>query len=233
MSNAADVMTTEVITVDPEWTVPAIAQLLRERGISGVPVVDGDGRLIGIVSDADLIGHVAVVGKRPRSWWLDLFSDDSATAREYVRTHGRTARDVMTADVISVERTASLADVADTMRKHRVKRLPVVDGGRLLGIVTRGDLLRGVAALLPQEVYAGVDDQVIRDRLAAELQEQPWAHVIDIHVEGGVVHLHGTFRSDDERRALRVAAENVAGVRGVEDHLTLWSSSPIRLSGEG
>lgn len=232
MLTAADVMTTDVVTVDPDKTVSDIAGLLCTRHISGVPVVEADGRLIGIVSEEDLIGHAAVVGEPHRSWWLSLFTDEAVTARDYAKAHGRTARDVMTSDVVTVEATNTLAEIVGILHRHRIKRVPVVRGGRLVGMITRGDLLKPLAALKP-EPPKSVDDPVIQEQLMRELRSQPWAHVLDVKVENGVVHLHGTFRTDEERRALRVAAENVPGVKGVEDHLTPWSSAPIAHSGEG
>jgi CBS domain-containing protein len=221
-----------VVSVGPDKPVQEIAELLYTRRISGVPVVAPDGGLIGIVSEGDLIGHAAIVGDRRRSWWLNLFSDEGASAREYVKTHGRTARDVMTTAVVTVEETATLAEVAETFRQHRIKRVPVVRAGKLIGIATRGDLLRGFATL-GAEPPTGADDRTIRERLMRELEGQPWAHLLDIIVEDGVVHMHGTVETEDEQRALRVAAENVPGVRRVELHLTPWGPAPIRQSGEG
>ena len=234
MLTAADVMTTDVVCVDPDTPVQSIAQMLYTRRISGVPVVDADGAVVGVVSEGDLIGHASVVGERRRSWWLGVFGDESASARDYVKTHGRTARDVMTADVVTVEEAATLADVADLLQRHRIKRVPVVRGGKLVGIVTRGNLLQGLASLKPPPQPAeGADDQTIRTRVMDALRSQPWAHLIDVQVENGIVHLHGTYQSDDERRALQIAVENVPGVKGVEEHLRPWSSAPIRHSGEG
>jgi CBS domain-containing protein len=232
MLTAADVMTTHVVSVDLDKPVREIAELLYTRRISGVPVVDADGRAIGIVSEGDLIGHAAIVGEHHRSWWLSLFADESVTARDYVKAHGRTARDVMTTNVVSVEETATLAEIAGTLHRHRIKRVPVVRGGKPIGIVTRGDLLKALATL-KAEPPKSVDDRAIREQLIHELRSQPWAHVLDLRVENGVVHLHGTVQTDDERRALRIAAENVPGVKRVEDHLTPWSSAPARYSGEG
>jgi CBS domain-containing protein len=232
MLTAADVMTTDVVSIGPDKSVREIAEILYTRRISGVPVVDADVHVIGIVSEGDLISHAAIIGERHRSWWLSLFSHDDITARDYVKAHGRTARDVMSTDVVTVEETATLAEIADLLQRHRIKRVPVVQGGRLVGIVTRGNLLQGLAAL-KVEPPRKVDDQTIREQLLDELKGQPWAHVLDIKVENGIVHLHGTFQTDEERRALRIAAENVPGVRGVEDHLTPWSSAPIRYSGVG
>lgn len=232
MLTAADVMTTDVVSIGPDKPVPEIAEILYTRRISGVPVLDADGRVIGIVSEGDLIGHAAIVGEQHRSWWLSLFTDESVTARDYAKAHGRTARDVMTTDVVTVEGTATLAEIAGLLHRHGIKRVPVVQGGRLVGIVTRGNLLRGFATLKTKPP-SSVDDQTIHDQLMRELKGQPWAHVLDVKVENGVVQLYGTVQTGDERRALRIAAENVPGVKRVEDHLTAWSSAPIRHSGEG
>lgn len=232
MLTAADVMTRDVVSVDPEKLVRDIAELLYTRRISGVPVIDATGRVIGIVSEGDLIAHAAIVGEQHRSWWLSLFADESVTARDYLKAHGRTARDVMTTNVVSIEETATLAEVAETLHRHRIKRVPIVRGGKLVGIVTRGNLLQALATL-KTEPPRPVDDRTIHDQVMRELRDQPWAHVLDVKVENGVVHLHGTFQTEDERRALRVAAENVPGVKRVEDRLTPWSSAPTRYSGVG
>ena len=227
MLTAADVMTSDVVSVEPDTPVRDIAELLYSRRISGVPVVE-NGQVIGIVSEGDLIGHVAAIGEPRRSWWLSLFADESLSARDYAKTHGRTARDVMTASVVSVEETATLAEMARLVERHRIKRVPVLRDGKLIGIVTRGNLLQGLATL-KAELPKSVDDATIREELVAELRNQPWAHLLaeDIVVENGVVHLHGTVRTEDERRALRIAAENVRGVRSVEDHLMIWTPPPI------
>ena len=220
MLTANDVMTTSVVTVAPETPVPEVARLLHESGISGVPVVDTDGKVIGIVSEGDLIGHAGTVGERRRSWWLRLLTGDDALARDYAKTHAHSVRDVMTARVITVPDTASLADIARQMEKHGIKRVPVVREGRLVGIVSRGNLLQALAAIdVTKTVSAG--DRTIRERLTAELQAQPWAHMMtkNIVVENGVVYLFGFVRSDDERRALNVAAGNVPGVTRVEDQM--------------
>jgi CBS domain-containing protein len=232
MLTAADVMTRDVVTVDPEKPVRDIAELLYTRRISGVPVVDANGRVIGLVSEGDLIAHAAIVGEQHRSWWLSLFADESVTAGDYLKAHGRTARDVMTTNVVSIEETTTLAEIAETLHRHRIKRVPVIRGGKLVGIVTRGNLLQALATL-KTEPPRTVDDRTIHDQLMRELRDQPWAHVLDVKVENGVVHLHGTFQTEDERRALRVAAENVPGVKRVEDRLTPWSSAPARYSGVG
>ena len=220
MLTANDVMTTSVVTVAPETSVPEVARLLHESGISGVPVVDTHGEVIGIVSEGDLIGHAGTVGEQRRSWWLRLLTGEDALARDYAKTHACSVRDVMTTRVITVPDTASLADIARQMEKHGIKRVPVVRDGRLIGIVSRGNLLQALAATdVSRDVSA--DDQTIRERLTADLKAQPWASMLtkNIVVENGIVHLFGFVRSEEERRALRIAAENVPGVTKVEDHL--------------
>ncbi len=151
---AMDVMTTNVITVSPDTSVQEVATLLSERGISGVPVVDAENRLVGIVSEGDLLHRVETgTDRRPdrrsgrrRSWWLDTVGSDEELARDYVKSHGRTAKDVMTSEVISVSETTELADIANLLETKRIKRVPVVRDGRLVGIVSRANLVRALAA---------------------------------------------------------------------------------------
>jgi CBS domain-containing protein len=227
MLTAADVMTREVVSVGPDTPVRAIAELLFTRRISGVPVLE-DGRLIGVVSEGDLIGHAAATGEQRRSWWLSALMNDSASARDYAKTHGRTARDVMTSAVITIGEAATLAEIAKTLERHRIKRVPVLREGKLVGIVSRGNLLQALATL-EVEAAGTVDDDTIRERLIAELRGQSWAHLPPdaIVVENGIVRLSGIVQTEDERRALRIAAENTPGVKGVDDHLTIWSPAPI------
>ena len=153
MLTAADVMTREVVSVGPDTPVRAIAELLYTRRISGVPVLE-EGRLIGVVSEGDLIGHAAAIGEQRRSWWLGALMNDSVSARDYAKTHGRTARDVMTSAVITIDEAATLAEIARTLERHRIKRVPVLREGKLVGIVSRGNLLQGLATL---EVEAASD----------------------------------------------------------------------------
>src|SRR5215471_11763246 len=155
---AMDIMTTEVITVAPTTSVQEVAKLLSERGISGVPVVDADNRVVGILSEGDLLHRVETGTERTtrerRSWWLDSLASNQA--RDYVKSHARTARDVMTGDVISVDEMTPLADVAMLLETKRVKRLPVLREGKLVGIVSRANLVRAIAA-------GSVHEDAIRD----------------------------------------------------------------------
>jgi CBS domain-containing protein len=225
---AADVMATNVITVTPDTSVQDLAGLLSQYGISGVPVVDAANALVGIVSEGDLL-HRAETGterrtERRRPRWLDSFAAERDLAHDYVKSHARTVGDVMTRDVITVPETAALDDIANLLETNRIKRVPVVRDGHVVGIISRANLVRALAAMQnqPAATEADIDDQTIRQTLLAELQGQEWARVwpADILVRGGVVHLWcSDDRSLEQRLALRVAAQNAPGVRGVEMHV--------------
>jgi CBS domain-containing protein len=225
--NAKDVMTMEVITVSPETTVQELAKLLSEKGISGAPVVDANNRLVGLVSEGDLL-HRAETGterrvQRRRSWWLDSVVAEEELARDYVKAHGRTVADIMTHGVISVDETTDLAEIAMVLETKRIKRVPVVSDGKLVGIVSRANLVRALATTSSApKIVADSDDRTIREQLLAELRQQQWANIwaADIMVRDKVVHLwFSADESEAERSAVRVAAENIAGVQRVEEHI--------------
>jgi CBS domain-containing protein len=230
---AADVMTVNVITVTADTSVRDLATLLSEHGISGVPVVDADKHLIGIVSEGDLL-HRAEVGtdrrtERRRSRWLDAFAADETVAQNYVKAHGRTVGDIMTREAITVTEATGLDEIADLLETKRIKRVPVVRDGVLVGIVSRANLVRALAVTKPPPADSDVNDSTIRQALLGELQGKSWAKVwaADITVQNKVVHI---WCSDDqpasERRALRVAAENIPGVTQVEEHLVHVPMTP-------
>ncbi len=225
---AKDIMTTKVVAVGPQMPVNAIAALLLERHISAVPVIDEDRRLLGIVSEGDLMRRTET-GRR-RSWWLATFGETQNLARDFVKTHGQRAQDVMTRDVVTVAEETPVAEIAELLERKGVKRVPVVRDNRLIGIVSRADLLRGLAVrgLKPMTPVAP-DDESIRLRFVSILEREPWAdpHLLSIVVDHGVVHLWGLVRSAEERQALRVAAETIPGVRSVEDHLRLSSEEHL------
>jgi CBS domain-containing protein len=225
--NAKDVMTTEVITVTPDMTVQELAKVLSEKGISGAPVVDANNQLVGVVSEGDLL-HRAETGterrvQRRRSWWLDSVAAEEELARDYVKSHGRTVGEIMTHGVISVDETTDLAEIAMLLETKRIKRVPVVRDGKLVGIVSRANLVRALATTSSApKIVADSDDRTIREQLLAELRRQQWANIwaADIMVRDKVVHLwFSSDESEAERMAVRVAAENVAGVRGIEEHI--------------
>lgn len=140
---AGDVMTTWVATVAARATVREAARLMAERKISALPVLDDEDRMIGIVSEGDLLRRAELGTETAGSWWLVALAKDAAA--DYRKTHGVTVSDVMTRRVVSVARTTPLREVAQLMQKHRVKRLPVLDAGRLVGVVSRADLVRSLA----------------------------------------------------------------------------------------
>jgi CBS domain-containing protein len=227
---AADVMTTSVITISPQASVQELARLLADHGISGAPVVNADGKLVGIVSEGDLLHRVELGTerhpdrRRRRSWWLEMVaSERQAAAQDYIKSHGQTVADIMTRDVVTVSEDTPLSGVAALLEEKRIKRVPVVHDGKVVGIISRANLVRALAAApLPAGLSNETDDRQIRQKLLAELTAQEWARVWpqDIHVQDGVVHF---WLPDDLPRAeidaMRIAAQNVAGVREVKLHL--------------
>jgi CBS-domain-containing membrane protein len=219
---AMDVMTSEVITVSEIATVQAAAKLLVEHGISAVPVVDKDNHVLGMVSEGDLLHRAETGTERRRSWWLEMVASTNQLAGEYVRSHSGSVKDVMTRDVISVTEETEVADIAILLETNRIKRVPVLRDGRLVGIVSRANLVRALAMTINERPSGTeADDRAIRDRLLAELKAQKWAEVspANITVKDGIIHLWSSYYSDQEKRALVVAAQSIPGVRRVEDHM--------------
>jgi CBS domain-containing protein len=217
MLSARDLMTTDVVTVPPETPVIAMARLLAERGISAVPVLDAKGAPIGMVTEADLIRRLAGEEDKPASWFSALFADPARGAEHYARTHGATARDIMTEKLVTVTPDTPAPHVANIMEQHGIRRVLVVDEGRLRGIISRADLLH--ALLLPPEKAEGIPDERIRTAILAAMRKEPWAdtYYIMVDVKDGAVTFHGFSRSDAIKRGLRVLAENVPGVTSVTD----------------
>jgi CBS domain-containing protein len=215
---ARDLMTPNVVTVPPETPVVAVARLLAERGISAVPVLDKAGALKGVVTEADLIRRLAGQEDAPRGWFAGLFADPGAEADRYARTHGATAADIMTEQVVTVTEDASAAHIAHLMEERGIRRILVMQDGRLRGIVSRADLLRALMAP-PKAVAAGLSDERIRRAVLAAMRKEPWADTFYtlVEVKDGVVEFHGFARSEAVRRGLRVLAETVPGVKGVVD----------------
>jgi len=219
---ATDIMTSEVITVEENATVQAAAELMAEHGISALPVVDKDTRVIGIVSEGDLLHRAETATEQRRSWWLEIMTSTNQLAGEYIKSHSAKVTDVMTRDVISVTDTTPVADIAVLLETHRIKRVPVLRDGRLAGIVSRANLVRALAMTINERASSTeADDENIRNKLLAELKAQKWAEVspANVTVKDGVVHLWSSYLSEQEKRALVVAAENIPGVRRVEDHM--------------
>jgi CBS-domain-containing membrane protein len=214
---ASDIMASPVITVGPDTQVRHIAGLLFEHRISAVPVLE-NGKLVGIVSEADLLHrHEIGTDRSTRSWWLQLFSADRSIG-DYVKSHATRARDIMTRNVVSVTPNTSVAQIATLLENRGVKR--VLDGERLAGIVSRSNLVQALAAKRRLINEGDSGDGAIRARLTAELERQPWWHptLANVIVTDGVVHYYGVVDNEEQRQPARIAAENIPGVRGVEDH---------------
>lgn len=222
---AQDIMTKHVISVTPDTSVLQTAALMVDQGVSAVVVTNGT-TVVGMVSEANLLHRYELGTQRDpaaRSWWQRLFAADRGTGN-YVEAHAMKVRDVMTTKVITVEEGTAAADIAALFDAHKIKQAPVVRAGALVGIVSRADFVR---ALVTQARLAhppsDVSDEAIKQALLAELQLQPWwsSHLSKVHVSDGVVRYTGQIRASDEVAPARVAAENIAGVRAVEDNRAL------------
>jgi CBS domain-containing protein len=228
---ARDVMTRKVRTVTLTTPVRKVAQTMISRRISAVPVVDRKHHVIGIISEGDLLRRAEAGTERRRSWWTDLLGDPSQRAREYVKSRSARARDVMTYPVISITANTDVADIADLMERWQVKRLPVVSNGKLVGIVSRRDLLQAVGRAKSGGHRGKVTDAELRERLRRQLDVKPWvgSTLINFVVEKGVIELFGLASTANERDAVRVMAENIPGVRSVKDKIAVRSQSAYAL----
>jgi len=214
---ARDVMTTQVVTVKPDTMVSEIAKRLIERRISGVPVVDDEGRVRGIVSEGDLMRRRESGTERRSSWWLALMASPEEQARDFTMSHGLHAEDVMSRKVVTVTEDTALEEIATILEKHAIKRVPVVRDGKLVGIVSRANLLHGLVARATGGTVS-VDDRTIKAALEEAVKEAGIRAVfVNIVVSGAVVHLWGAVESEAEKRALHAAAESTAGVKEVDD----------------
>jgi CBS domain-containing protein len=225
---ASDVMTSNVISVTPDMTVREVARTFVDNGISGAPVLDPQGHVVGMISEGDLLrrSEIGTEG-RTRSSWLDLWSA-SHEARDYVKTHALKVSDVMTTDVVAVQPDTLLGEVAGILETRRIKRVPVTKAGRLVGIVSRANLVQALASV-PDEPASDVtlSDGEIRAMLMGELAGRKWAFAgRNIVVTDGVVHLWGVFQSMEAVDAVRVAAQNIPGVKRVEDHTEPYQMMP-------
>ena len=210
-----DLMTTAVVTVPPDTPISAIAQLMADRGISGVPVVDADAKLLGLVTDGDLMRCLAAETNQPGSSFYALFQSKQAAASHYSRSHGRRASDVMTTDLVTVSEDTPVEAVARLLETRRIRRVPVVRDSILVGLVSRADLVRII--MMPPIALTGVPDNKIRADLTSLLRQQRWADTYYLfpEVAKGVVTFHGFAGSPEFVTALRALAEKVPGVTGV------------------
>jgi CBS-domain-containing membrane protein len=217
---AMDVMVRDVLTVKPETDVATAIELLIEHDISALPVVDDDGSVVGIVSEADLVRRSEIGTEKHRPWWLEALTPGSTLAHEFAKAHGQRVDEVMSTKVVSASEDTPLGEIATLLERHRIKRLPIIRDGKLVGIVSRSNLIQAVASA-PHATPAVESDRKIRRELLARLGEQDWTDfgARNIIVTDGVVHLWGLVGSQDEHNALIALAEEVPGVVRVSDEM--------------
>ena len=217
---AHQIMTRSVITVTPDDTILTAAKLMLERHVSGLPVVDTAGKLVGIVSEGDFIRRSEIGTQKKRGRWLKFLLGAGEAATEYVHEHGKKISEVMTRDPITITEDTPLGEIVNSMETNGVKRLPVMNGTKLVGIVSRANLLQAVAGLARDIPDPTADDDHIRSRIIAAVDKNDWSPFgLNVIVRDGIVHLSGVITEERSRQAAIVAAENVAGVRKVHDHL--------------
>jgi CBS domain-containing protein len=219
---ASEIMTPRVISVTPDTTITTAIQLMLDSHISGMPVIDGAGKLVGIVTEGDFLRRSETGTGRKRPRWLEFLVGPQTLATDYVREHGRKVNEVMSPDPVTIGEDTPLEEVVRIMERRRIKRLPVVRGNNVVGIISRANLMHALASLGRVAPAPASSDKAIRDQILAELDKQPWAPValIDVVVRDGVVELWGTITEEKQGEALRVCAENVPGVKQVVNHLT-------------
>ena len=220
---AKDVMTRDLISVTPDATVLQAARLMLQHHISGLPVVDASGKLVGILSEGDFLRRRETATQRRRSRWLEFLMGPGKIASEYTQSHGSKVAEVMTSDVRTVGEDTDLEKIVELMEKHRIKRVPVIRDDRIVGIVTRSNLMHAMVSMARSTPPGPQSDDVIREQLLAELKKQEWAPIsmTNVVVRDGIVELWGAIIDERQRTALKVAAENVPGVKAVKDHL-VW-----------
>ena len=219
---ARDIMTIDVETISPETSMQDIVRSLMARNISAVPVVDGKGEVVGIVSEGDLIRRQEIGTDAHPSWWLGWLLSVEELAERYAKAHGLQARELMTTPVISVEEDTPIARIAELFEDHGIKRVPVVREGKLVGIVSRADLLRGLAVKKEAaDLGRSDDDAALRNDVLGVMRKDAGirSEYVNVIVSDGVAHLWGAVWSEEERRAARVAAGTVVGADRVQDHL--------------
>lgn len=219
---AQDIMSTKIATVGPDTPLNEAAALMLERGISGLPVVDRSGKVLGVISEGDLMRRAEDSKDTRRSWWLRLISSDANESKNFIKTHGLTARETMSSPAVVAGVDDDLSTLAHKLEKTGIKRLPIVADGHLVGIVSRADILRAMAA---DTAFAPPardrNDREIREAFLACIGKEPWAQsaVVNPVVIDGAVHLWGVVEDRDQRKALLAAARGLDGVKAVEDHL--------------
>ena len=220
---AADVMVSNVITVGVNASIGEVAAILLNNNISGAPVVGEKGELVGIVSEGDLMRRPETGTSKRHSWWLELLSNERTLAAEYIKSHSRKVADVMTSDVITARPDTPLGEIAAMLERNRIKRVPIVEGGKIVGLVSRANILQALASAtkkLPS--LASADDSQLRKEVVARLAAEPWRpRMLTVTVQDGTVDLWGLVHSVEQKKAARLAAELTPGVRAVVDNIII------------
>jgi CBS-domain-containing membrane protein len=224
---ASDIMVTNVVTVGPDACVQDVADLLLRNRISAVPVVSGNGEILGIVSEGDLLNRPESQTTHRKSWWLDALASKQTLAAEYIKSHSRQVTDVMTRDVITASPETSVAEIAALLEKNGIKRVPIVKNGKIVGVVSRANLLQGLATAKNKAPLAQPADSAIREKVMARLSNERWTRpaLISVTVQDGTVELWGIVESSSERKAVHVLTEGTPGVRAVNDNLMIRPAS--------
>jgi CBS domain-containing protein len=219
--NASDVMTERVISVGPDASIVEAIRLMLQDDISGLPVIDASRKLVGVVTEGDFLRRAETGTARRRPRWLEFFVGPGKLAEEYARAHARKVSEVMTPDPVTIAEDTPLSEAVDLMERHHIKRLPVMRGPLVVGILTRASLLRALASVAAEVKPATPTDSSTREQILSVLKKEPWAPTqsIDVTVRNGIADLWGSILDERERKALIVAVENVPGVREVRDHL--------------
>lgn len=216
---AHDVMVRDVVSVGPDTDIAEAIQLLSDNDISALPVVDSDRTLIGILSEADLLGRNDLA--HPRPWWIETLLPASKLADEFAKAHGKKVEEVMSTNLITADEDTPVSEIAAVLERHRIKRIPIVTDGKLVGVVSRSNLIQALASSKPAPAEKKQTDRAIRLELLDRLGKQHWTDFgsRNIIVEDGVVHIWGLVGSESERKALTALAEEVPGVASVADEM--------------
>lgn len=219
---ASDVMGVNVITARPEWSIQEAAMVMLDKGISGLPVIDDNGHVIGMVSEGDLMRRADCGTGHRHSWWLRMLMGRDGLAQEFVKEHGRKVEDIMTRSVITAAPSTPLGEIAEILERNRIKRVPIVSDGKLLGVVSRANVVQAVAScLLCDNAATNQNDETLRDAVMRKFSSLPWAQtcLINVTVNQGTADLWGIAESNAQKKALRIAAEVTPGIKLVNDNL--------------
>lgn len=218
---AQDIMTKDVISAAANATVKQVADLMMDNHISAVPILDDNGAIIGVISEGDLLRRVEGFAQTNKSWWLSLFSEPQNSAAHFVEVRAKYAKDIMTREVATVAPDAPVGEVARLLEEKRIKRVPVVDGGRLVGIVSRANLMHAIAAQPVVKFHDRASDREKRHMVLAALAEVPGLNVgqLNVVVEGEQVDVWGLVNTTAEIAAAQVALENIEGIGNLSINL--------------